>query len=172
MNNPTLLYYYAHVYLPMVVFQHTQDFLLRVQRGPDVFKETLKKTFIEIKNDTNNNLNEKDLELIDDDLKPSITKLDNGLALLVINFPAPRHTAEVFFVGITLEPQPKYFTLELHRPVEFTESGMEDHAPDKYYLCIWASGKHFLLNKDVVTEPKAELFVAAVNKYLSPIREL
>jgi hypothetical protein len=168
MNQTTLLYYYAHVYLPEIVFNHTDLFLGNAAKGPSSLKPLLHQTFNTVKNNPQLELAEKDITLSEADFDLSISALDNNTKLLLIKFPQPKNTAEVFYVGVYLDKEPKYFTLELHIPEEI-ELQIDPNMTNKYLFGQWVKAEnkfqHRLLSPDF-SEPRPGYLANAVNEYL------
>jgi|SRR3989338_9065848 len=159
----TLLYYYPHRYLRDIVFRDTDVFLEKAGAGPRDFEAALRQTFTKFQNDGNNNLEGKDVQLAEDDFSTSLSTIRGNLPLLLIKFPQPTDTAEVFYVGVTLDRNPRYFTLELHKPVLLDESSPR---ADQYKFCEWKSdGTHHLYHD--LSEPRPGYLAGAVEALLA-----
>lgn len=162
MPKATLLYYYAHVYLPSIVYANKDAFMATVDKGPEVLRSTLVKTFEQMKADENKDLDEKNIELKPEDFTSIMKKSKDGTSLLLIKFPAPSHTTEVAYAGITLGDELKYYTLELHQPIQLDK---DTPRSDKYFFCSWTKNREHHRLKGTFDDPDPELFAQAIGDF-------
>lgn len=163
---PTLLYYYPHRYLRDVVFDQTDKFRSLCNRGPQATEAALRRTFAELQNDPENALRGKDIALDDNDFSTSLSHLEGDVPLLLIKFPQPEQAPEVFYVGVTMQGDPRYFTLELQKPMLF-KKGPKVY---RYRIGEWTREGHHSLFHDLI-EPRPGYFAGAVNNLLKLKRE-
>lgn len=162
-RKPTLLYYFTHQYLRNLVQNNFAFFDSVVRQGPQVFEKAIRQTFETLKR---YDLEETDINLAENDFTLSLATLgQNKVPLLVIKLPKPRHTTEASHVGIVLGRPVRYFTLELHIPIEL-EKQINPEMQTKYFLCEWKENVHHLLNKSFL-EPDPTKFSGAIEAILA-----
>jgi len=164
-RKPNLLYYYAHIFLRNAVLKQWQAISTEIQAGPGVFEKGLKENFERLKEDPQDKFTQKDVTLEESDFSTTLSEVGlNKTLLLLVKFPTPRELTEVFYVGITLEQNPKYFTLELHRPTEEEKQMFPDRTNDTYKFCMWRTPEEHL-NYGNLSEPTAQAFAKRIDQY-------
>lgn len=165
---PTLLYFFAHVFLRDAVFQQWETLRTSIHKGPSIFQDNLRANFLRLSNEKNNFRN-TNIELFEDDFKPLAVNLASGekrVRIFIVRFPKPKESPEVAYIAITDELKPKYFTLELSRPTLSQKNSLPVHMhSDNFIFCEWTSeGNHN--NYGAVTSPILENFINRIDKAL------
>jgi hypothetical protein len=170
MDKPSLLYYYAHIFLKHIIFNMWDDFNKIINQGPNALKNMLIGEFERIKQDPKNLLSNKEITIEPDSFNPIMVKIDEERKLLVVKFPTPIETAEVAYVAILLNAEnPRYFTLELHRPNEMEKQMFPDRTYDRYEFCEWSKdGKHHILGtkNGELKSPNPDIFIEEIKAIL------
>ena len=154
-NAPTLHYAYVHLGLRSFIFKEQEFFTKVFYAGPRNMSGFLRQFWDNLRED-HQELNERDIEVLEDDFSLSVSKLTNGEDLLLIKLPRPNNSPEAFYIGVVISKGLRYFTLELGKDIFNGNS-------DTFVVCEWKEdGQH--MNYGEISEMRPGLFAGRIDE--------
>jgi len=119
MEKETLLHFFVHKLLKRGVLENWQAFGKDFMAGPDMVEHSFKYNFSRLKKDPRDILTNKNVALGGEDFRATESEVGpNNTKLCVVKLPDPSTAGEAAFVGVTLQQQPQFFTMELQKSKE------------------------------------------------------
>lgn len=147
-----------HLSIKDGVFNNWPAFSQDFKSGSGMLEHSLKNNFARLKADPKNILQKKDVVLQEDDLKVIISEVGSTkIKLYTFKCPQPLEVGNDFFIAITLQEKPQFFSLELDK---------SENNQDVFTLRKWENVNDFVTISDF-SLPDQNEFINKVIEYIN-----